>query len=133
MPPRLRWAGAGSKRDGTQSTLHHRGSSRAQHYQPPTLRFHAGGTKISSEPWHWGFMLKDLHPSLAKEVSWFRCQEKNSLGHLSADYKPHLCCNAWWFGDDGKGSASSGVPPGLQSISQDLEGMQEFSKILNKS
>lgn len=50
---------------------------KAQHYQTLTLRFPAGGTKISSKPWHQEFMLDDLHPSLAKEVSWFCCQENS--------------------------------------------------------
>lgn len=77
MSPRLRGAGASSKRAGTQSTLRHGGSSRAQHYQPLTLRFAAGGTKISPKPWHRGFMLNDLRPSLAKEGSWFCRQEKS--------------------------------------------------------
>ena len=129
MPPRLRWAGAGSKRDSMRSALRHRGTSRAQHY-------------IALSCWRNQHLLQTLALGVyAQGPSSKPCQgsqlvllsRKQHLNHLNADEKPLLCCNAWWFGDDGKGSVSSGGPSGLQSISQDSEGRKELSKILKKS
>lgn len=74
-------------------------------------------------------MFEDLHPNLAEGIKLVLLSRKQHLNHLNADEKPHLCCNAWWCGDGGKGSVSSGVPPGLQSISQD-EGVERIINLL---